>query len=148
MNAEKILDKGIDEEKIEVLADKLASSDYEKEVVRHHLDLDLDNTLEALVWASKSGKLNIKESAGKKPWQIVIGYLFENGKTEELYKIEGELYEIHSPNKKESSDIHSDSKGLFLMGLTLGTIGWDDVSNKRKRRKYHEFVMKHIYSKD
>lgn len=130
----------------EDLIRRFSEVDYERNEIRLSLDSDPEKTLNALVWATENGRINVGGESGKCVWRGVVGTLCEKGMVDELYQVEGALYGICRPTRKELTDINSDSVGLFWMGATLGTLDFLDISDRRKGRIYHEFVVKNILS--
>ena len=117
---------------------------YDKDEVREFLKKDYRNTLSAIIWATETGKINIKREEGKTIWRNILEYSHTNSMQDQVVEIEEKLYDIYSPERKEFSEIHADAFGLFLTGLTIGIINWEKVAKKRKLRKNHRLVMRTI----
>jgi len=123
----------------------LQKQDYNKDSIKNSLDTDRAKTLGLLFWATKNGKIELKNDLGRKIWRNVLDYAEKNMSKEDFFQIKAGLYVIEKGNKFIFVNSLAEGVGMLLMGMSAGIISWYWVANKIREKFVNSYFKREVF---
>jgi len=125
---------------------------YSRKRLSEMLTNNNSETLDALCWATKEGRLDINDKTGLDSWRTAFDfYGYEGGKnlSEKCLVLEECFYEATVPERKQSRmKTGAEIKAVIWKALTFGTILGYKLIEEYRKAAYHTWTVKTLYPKE